>query len=67
MEQDDNDYMDDNAEKLARKKMRTDAMKRAFAINGGYCVPLLESITTLSIDLFVSRPKSMLESGRDRS
>jgi hypothetical protein len=26
--------MDDNAEKLGRKKMRTDAMKRQFAING---------------------------------
>lgn len=32
---DDNlDYMDDNADKLARKRMKTDAMKRAFAING---------------------------------
>ncbi|KAH9936259.1 CwfJ C-terminus 1-domain-containing protein-like protein [Fomitopsis serialis] len=29
----DNDYMDDNAEKLGRKKMRSDAMKRQFAIN----------------------------------
>lgn len=28
------DYMDENAEKLARKRMKTDAMKRAFAING---------------------------------
>ncbi|CDO76102.1 hypothetical protein BN946_scf184649.g28 [Trametes cinnabarina] len=27
------DYMDDNADKLARKKMRTDFMKRQFAIN----------------------------------
>jgi hypothetical protein len=26
--------MDDNAEKLGRKKMRTDAMKRQFAIHG---------------------------------
>ena len=26
--------MDDNADRLARKKMKTDAMKRAFAING---------------------------------
>ncbi|TXT07480.1 hypothetical protein VHUM_03200 [Vanrija humicola] len=31
--QDDLDYVDDNAEKLARKRMKTDAMKRAFAIN----------------------------------
>jgi hypothetical protein len=30
------DYMDDNAEKLGRKKMRSDAMKRQFAINGTY-------------------------------
>lgn len=30
------DYMDDNADKLARKKMKTDAMKRAFAINGEF-------------------------------
>jgi hypothetical protein len=28
------DYADDNADRLARKKMRSDAMKRAFAING---------------------------------
>ncbi|WRT63888.1 uncharacterized protein IL334_000814 [Kwoniella shivajii] len=27
------DYMDDNVEKLARRKMKSDAMKRAFAIN----------------------------------
>jgi hypothetical protein len=26
--------MDDNIEKLARKKMKNDAMKRAFAVNG---------------------------------
>ncbi|KAL7423725.1 Pre-mRNA-splicing factor cwf19 [Cryptotrichosporon argae] len=31
---DDNlDYMDENAERLARKRMKTDAMKRQFAIN----------------------------------
>ena len=33
-DQDDNDYVDDNAEKLARRKMKTDALKRAFAVNG---------------------------------
>ncbi|KAI5454070.1 Pre-mRNA-splicing factor cwf19 [Naganishia albida] len=27
------DYMDDNVEKLARRKMKSDAMKRAFAVN----------------------------------
>lgn len=32
--QNDLEYIDDNAEKLGRKKMRTDAMKRQFAING---------------------------------
>ncbi|THH11645.1 hypothetical protein EW145_g512 [Phellinidium pouzarii] len=31
--EDDLEYMDDNAEKLGRKKMRSDAMKRQFAIN----------------------------------
>ncbi|TBU47785.1 CwfJ C-terminus 1-domain-containing protein-like protein [Dichomitus squalens] len=31
--QNDMDYMDDNADKLARKKMRADHMKRQFAIN----------------------------------
>ncbi|WVN88878.1 uncharacterized protein L203_104093 [Cryptococcus depauperatus CBS 7841] len=31
--QDNLDYLDDNVEKIARKKMKTDAMKRAFAIN----------------------------------
>lgn len=34
--QDDLEYMDDNAEKLGRKKMRSDAMKRQFAINGAF-------------------------------
>lgn len=31
--------MDDNAEKLGRKKMRSDAMKRQFAINGACILP----------------------------
>ncbi|WVQ86961.1 hypothetical protein IAS59_000680 [Cryptococcus gattii] len=31
--EDDLEYMDDNADKLARKKMKSDALKRAFAIN----------------------------------
>jgi Protein similar to CwfJ C-terminus 1 len=31
--------MDDNAEKLGRQKMRSDAMKRQFAIQGMYIVP----------------------------
>ena len=34
VQQADLDYMDDNVEKLARRKMKSDAMKRAFAING---------------------------------
>lgn len=34
--QNDLDYIDDNAERLARQKMRSDAMKRQFAINGIY-------------------------------
>ena len=32
--QNDLDYMDDNAERLGRQKMRSDAMKRQFAIQG---------------------------------
>jgi len=28
------EYIDDNAQKLGRQKMRSDAMKRQFAING---------------------------------
>jgi hypothetical protein len=32
--QNDLEYIDDNAEKLGRQKMRSDAMKRQFAING---------------------------------
>jgi hypothetical protein len=36
--QDDLEYMDDNADKLGRKKMRSDAMKRQFAINGEFIV-----------------------------
>lgn len=34
--QNDLDYMDDNAERLGRQKMRTDAMKRQFAIHGAH-------------------------------
>lgn len=34
--EDDLEYMDDNADKLARKKMKSDALKRAFAINGRF-------------------------------
>lgn len=33
--------MDDNAEKLGRKKMRSDAMKRQFAIHGGNNLTIL--------------------------
>jgi hypothetical protein len=29
-----NDYIDDNAEKLSRQEMRSDAVKRQFAIHG---------------------------------
>lgn len=36
MDQADLDYMDDNVEKLARWKMKSDAMKRAFAVNGQF-------------------------------
>jgi hypothetical protein len=32
--QNDLDYLDENAERLSRQKMRSDAMKRQFAING---------------------------------
>jgi hypothetical protein len=28
------DYLDENADRLARKKMKTDASKRLYAING---------------------------------
>ena len=28
--------MDDNAERLARRKLKSDALKRAFAINGTF-------------------------------
>ena len=34
------EYMDDNAERLGRKKMRSDAMKRQFAIQGQLSFPL---------------------------
>ena len=40
--QNDIEYIDDNAEKLGRKKMRTDAMKRQFAINGEHLVSSTE-------------------------
>lgn len=32
------EYLDDNSERLARKRMKTDAMKRAFAINGEFSI-----------------------------
>jgi hypothetical protein len=38
--QNDLEYMDDNAEKLGRQKMRSDAMKRQFAIHGMLNLPL---------------------------
>lgn len=38
--QDDLDYMDENAERLARRKMKSDAMKRQFAINGRSTIAL---------------------------
>lgn len=41
------DYMDDNAERLGRKKMRSDAMKRQFAING---MPTAQPTSTTVID-----------------
>lgn len=34
--QNDLDYIDDNAEKLGRAKMRSDGMKRQFAIHGAH-------------------------------
>lgn len=40
--QNDLDYIDDNAEKLGRRKMRSDGMKRQFAINGRF---FLETFT----------------------
>jgi hypothetical protein len=33
--------MDDNAERLGRQKMRTDAMKRQFAVHGGFAPSVL--------------------------
>jgi hypothetical protein len=33
--------MDDNAERLGRQKMRTDAMKRQFAVHGGLAFSIL--------------------------
>lgn len=44
--QNDLDYMDDNADRLGRQKMRSDAMKRQFAINGK---PDSISISSLSV------------------
>lgn len=38
--QNDLEYMDDNAEKLGRRKMRSDAIKRQFAINGIQLLPV---------------------------
>lgn len=42
--QDNLDYADDNADRLARKKMRSDGMKRAFAINGQSRLTLSRSL-----------------------
>ena len=43
--QNDLEYMDDNAEKLGRRKMRSDAIKRQFAING-IQLPYVQSPST---------------------
>jgi hypothetical protein len=44
--QNDLDYLDDNADRLARRKMKTDAMKRAFAINGGFGADVMFCLLT---------------------
>ena len=42
--------MDDNAEKLGRRKMRSDAMKRQFAINGNRCSSIRPSEANHNLD-----------------
>ena len=53
------EYMDDNAEKLGRKKMRDDAMKRQFAINGQSHMSL-ESSTNLKTIADYKRTQKVL-------
>ena len=50
------DYMDDNAERLGRKKMRSDAMKRQFAING--VPPSRNSSSEAEVTLQITRRPS---------
>jgi hypothetical protein len=42
------DYVDENAEKLARKKMKSDVLKKAFAVQGGWCSLVLVAGAFLS-------------------
>lgn len=59
--QTDLEYMDDNAEKLGRKKMRSDAMKRQFAVHGKYSLVsgLFHALTFLRVDY--ARTKRILD------
>lgn len=41
------DYVDENAEALARKKMKSEVLKKAFAVQGMYCalIPACQPLT----------------------
>lgn len=68
------DYMDENADKLARKKMKTDASKRLFAINGESCAQtcaLEDVLSQISIVAFQTtharrRPLILVSSAQRR-
>ena len=45
---DDFDYVDENADRLARKKLKTDAQKKLFAINGVLHVPAICSFIQIT-------------------
>ena len=48
------DYIDENAEKLARKKMKSDVLKKAFAVQGAF-LPRLGGVVSLTIDAEIGR------------
>lgn len=61
--QDDLDYLDDNVERLARKKMKTDAQKKMFAVNGTSAILSRVDASRLRSDQARTRDMSILLPG----
>lgn len=58
------DYVDEHAERLARKKMKSDVMKKAFAVQGKCCTGVGE-VVALSVFAYNSFPPIRLRSDQE--